>query len=143
MQVTEILIQIAECKGLTPCERDVIASLLSGPYVSRQNPISIAKMQIIWRTTTPRRYHHERKVREAVKHLVEHHGVPIGSAHTRRAGFFLMVSEEDIAATEAHLLKGTLSMLRRLRAINPKSDISRRLCGQLEIKEGNHEQNAN
>lgn len=135
MQITNILMQIAKCKDLTPCEHDVIAALLSGPYVSRNKPVTIAEMQTIWRTTTPVRYHHERKVREAVKHLVEHYGLPIGSAHQQPAGFFLMRFPEDLAATEVHLLKGALSMLRRLRAINPKSEISRRLCGQLDIEE--------
>lgn len=135
MQITNILMQIAKVKPkMTPCESDVIAALLSGPYASREHPVSIAAMQTIWRTSCGGCYHHERKVREAVKHLVEVHGLPIGSVHHAPAGFFLMCSPEDVAATEAHLLKGTLSMLRRLRAINPKSEISRRLCGQLDIE---------
>jgi len=100
----------------------------------RAQAISIAAMQREWASTGNKVYT-DREVKAAVKQLLEERGVPIGSARCIPAGYFLCVTPADIDQAERPLEGEIRSLARRLRAINPKSEISRTLCGQLGIGE--------
>jgi hypothetical protein len=101
--------------------------------VGRDNAVSIYALQFYWRFRELKAWT-DRDVKAAVKELVEERGVPIGSARCGTPGYFLCVTPEDIDAAERPLLNEVRSLAKRLRAMNPKSEISRTLCGQLGIE---------
>lgn len=117
---------------VSPCARAVLLRLRD--VGGRQRAVSIWALQSFWRISQTRIWG-DRDVKAAVKELLEEHGVPIGAARSQPAGYFLLVTPEDIDEAERPLIGEIRSLARRLRAVNAKSEISRLLCGQLGIGE--------
>ena len=122
--------------NLTDCARSVL-DILAGrfPIVGCNNAMQIAHIQRVWMQREERVYS-DRLVKEAVKSLIEDHGIAIGSS--RRAGssgYFVCATPEDLAAAERPLRAEVFSLLRRLKTFNPNSDISRHLAGQVELSQ--------
>jgi len=117
---------------VSPCAREVCRALLFEPAAGREAAMQISALQARWRLQGQRVWS-DRDVKASVKELLEVHGVPIGSARSGECGYFLLVCPEDVAAAERPLEAEIRSLARRLRAINPKSEISRLLCGQMGL----------
>lgn len=122
---------------LSDCEEDVLALLVdlpSGARAGRDKAMQISEMQSVW----ARRQVHiwpDRSIKDAVKQLLEVHECPIGSSRTPgRAGYFVCASDEDLQASERPLRGELISIAKRLRALNPKSNFARALLGQLQIE---------
>lgn len=74
----------------------------------------------------------ERHVRAVVKHLVERHGVAVGSSPRQPyAGFWLIQSAEELWRTRNSLLRRALSILRRVKIYDRAAWVEV-LLGQLE-----------
>jgi hypothetical protein len=128
----------ARADGTSPCARAVLNLIADGhnPSVSRFRAMSIAVMQSTWRFTGAHVWS-DRPIKDAVKELLEVHGVPVGSSRSKTcSGYFLIASPEDIAAAERPIRNEIISLAKRLRTINPKSTFARRLAGQLPIAQG-------
>lgn len=111
--------------NLSPSCASVLRALMYA--AGRQSAISISQIQVGCHWLS------DRDIKAAVKELLEVHGVAIGSARSAPFGYFLLCSQDDIEQAERPILAEVRSLARRLRAINPDSDISRMLCGQLEL----------
>lgn len=113
---------------------DLLTNEPSGPHAGRERAMQISLMQGHWRRTGQYVWP-ERSVKAAVKELLEEHRVPIGSSRVAgHSGYFLLSCVEDVAAAERPLRGEVLSLLKRLRTINPKSDFVRHLAGQEELR---------
>jgi hypothetical protein len=73
-----------------------------------------------------------REVKSLAKELTERYGVPIGARRQPPYGYFLCVTPEDYAAARRPYLNEVLSLLRRLKALNPDQRLLE-LYGQLEL----------
>jgi biotin operon repressor len=73
-----------------------------------------------------------REVKQLAKTLTEQHGVPIGARRQPPYGYFLCVTPDDYAAARRPYLNEVLSLLRRLKALNPDQRLLE-LYGQLEL----------
>src|ERR1700694_71817 len=73
-----------------------------------------------------------REVKQLAKDLTERFGVPIGARRQPPYGYFLCVTPEDYAAARRPYLNEVLSLLRRLKALNPDQRLLE-LYGQLEL----------
>jgi hypothetical protein len=118
-------------QALDPCSRAVLWRLREA--AGRAQAVSIAAMQSGWASAGNKVYT-DREVKAAVKLLLEERGVPIGSSRSGLHGYYLLVTPEDIDHAQRPLVGEIRSLARRLRAIDPKSEISRALCGQLGIE---------
>ena len=118
--------------GVSACAKDVLRILLYEPAAGRENALQIRHLQARWRIRGQRVWS-DRDVKAAVKELLEDCGVPIGSSRSGDRGYFLLVTPADIEAAERPLIGEIRSLARRLRAINPRSEISRAICGQLGL----------
>lgn len=118
----------------TPCAKAVLRTMLSRFAVGRIRAVGIEALQERWQGMGNKIFS-AREVKAAVKHLIESHGIPIGSARCTPVGYFICVTAEDIDEAERPLVNEVKSLARRLRCINAKSEISRILCGQLGIHE--------
>jgi hypothetical protein len=127
----QLRIELAASSGASLCAQAVLRIVRN--RIGRAQALTIFGLQHIWRLREEKVWS-DRDVKAAVKELVEERGVPIGSARSGLAGYFLCVSAEDIDAAERPLLGEVRSLAKRLRAMNPKSEISRAICGQLGIE---------
>lgn len=91
---------------------------------NRENPIK--KSQIAKKTGL-----HERKVRNILKHLVEHRGYRIGSTPNRPQGYFVIENLEDARDVCRRYRSQAISILMRERSLRQIS--IRELVGQVEI----------
>jgi hypothetical protein len=73
-----------------------------------------------------------REVKQLAKTLTEQYGVPIGARRQPPYGYFLCVTPDDYAAARRPYLNEVLSLLRRLKALNPDQRLLE-LYGQLEL----------
>lgn len=124
---------------LSDCERDVLdllTNLVSGPRAGRQNALSIADMQRLMQRRGGYVWS-DRVIKAAVKNLVEERGLPIGSSRCSDApGYFYAVETADLEAAERPLRGEIISLAKRIRAFNPRSDFARHLAGQQELTGG-------
>jgi|GEM_PF-4008006 len=120
--------------AITPCAFQVLTRLIRFPEAAgRERAISIADLQA-WARLNGFHVYSDREIKAAVKQLIEEHDVPIGSVRYEPAGYFVLCSAEDIEIAERPILGEIRSLARRLRCTNPKSEISRTLCGQMGIE---------
>lgn len=124
-------------RKLSDCELDVLyvlVDLVTGPCAGRGRAIQIDQMQGVW-TRGGAHVWTDRTIKAAVKQLIEAHGIPVcSSRHCTSGGYFLAVETEDMEAAERPLRGEIISLAKRLRAFNPKSDFARHLAGQLAIE---------
>lgn len=114
----------------------LLVDLESGPRAGKENAVQISAMQRIWQRNGEYVWP-DRTVKGAVKELIEDHEVPIGSSRiTGQAGYFLLISVDDLEAAERPLRAEILSLAKRLRTINPSSRFARMIAGQLAIDGG-------
>ncbi len=73
-----------------------------------------------------------RAIKQLAKELTEHHGVPIGALRQPPYGYFLCVTPDDYAAARRPYHHEVLSLLRRLKPLNPDQRLLE-LYGQLEL----------
>ena len=127
-----------ESGKLTESESFVLALLVdlkTGPRAGRAQALSIAKMQGHMQRVD-RKVCTERQIKASVKSLIEVHGIPICSSRDRNhGGYFLAVESADLEAAERPLRGEIISLAKRLKAFNPKSDFARHLVGQLAIQQ--------
>lgn len=119
---------------MSRCALAVLSRLRHLPAAGRNRAISIASLQSYWQICGVKVYS-VREIKAAVKELLEERNVPIGSARCNPAGYYLLVCEDDIRAAVKPIWGEITSQLRRVRCLDPKSSISRELCGQLGIQE--------
>lgn len=134
----ELAIRIADARRspMSDAARDVLSLLVdhpAGARAGRDKALSIAAMQGAW-DYAGQHIWSERVVKAAVKELLEDCGVPIGSSRrSGNSGYYLISSCADLEAAERPLKGEVLSLLKRLRTINPRTDFCRHLAGQFEI----------
>jgi hypothetical protein len=75
-----------------------------------------------------------RRVGQIIKHLVERHGMPIGSTCAwPRAGYWWIATADEALATRNSLLRRAVSILARVRAVD-KADWLPPLMNQLAMR---------
>ncbi|MBM4395621.1 MAG: hypothetical protein FJ087_08020 [Deltaproteobacteria bacterium] len=74
-----------------------------------------------------------RRVQQVVKHLVELHQVPIGTATRRPCGYYIIESDRERRETRDSHVRRALSTLRRARAYD-KGGWVYELVGQVEMR---------
>jgi hypothetical protein len=119
-------------KTISQCAWAVVYQL-TGQHKAygRKNAVTIQQIQ-----EKMARNWSDRVIKAAVKELIEEHEVPIGSARgASHPGYFLIVDEEDRAAAERPLRGELISLAKRLRTINPHSQLAQALYGQLKLEE--------
>lgn len=133
-EVRRRLMQAMADPDISPCAFQVLTRLVRFPEIAgRARAISIASLQD-WARLNSFKVYSDREIKSAVKELIEERNVPIGSARSDPAGYFIAVTAEDLDAAEKPLIAEIRSLAKRIRSINPNSEISRALCGQIELK---------
>lgn len=123
----------AFASNLTNVERYVLQSLIRENSFGRSSPLSIARMQSWW-VQNDRYMATDRAIKDAVKGLLENHGLPIGSCRTPgQNGYYFITSDADAEEASRPLQNEIYSMFRRLKVINPKSAFVRQLQGQIQL----------
>ena len=77
----------------------------------------------------------DRRVQQVVKHLVERHQAPIGTATTAPCGYYWIVSDDERREVRDSLVRRALSTLRRARAYDRAGWVAR-MVGQVELELG-------
>jgi hypothetical protein len=108
---------------LPPKERELLAVLRYHKGVANARKLEelAAKLKV-----SPR------EIKQLAKELTERYGVPVGARRQPPYGYFLCVTPEDYAAARRPYLNEVLSLLRRLKALNPDQRLLE-LYGQLEL----------
>lgn len=75
----------------------------------------------------------ERRVQQVVKHLVERHQAPIGTATKPPFGYYWIVSDEERREVRDSLVRRAVSTLQRARAYDRSGWVAR-LIGQAELE---------
>ncbi len=119
--------------AMSACATTILAHLCTVQAAGRNSAVAISTLQESWRRMGLKGYS-VRQVKAAVKELLEERNVPIGSARCEPYGYYLLCSEEDVAAALRPIWGEIYSQLRRARCLDPKSKISRELCGQLSVQ---------
>lgn len=118
---------------LSPAERCLIHILTIEDAFGMDNAISISKVQDL-QFRKGEYMHGARAIKDAVKSLLEVHGLPIGSCRVPgRNGYFFIVTDADAELASRPLQAEIFSMFRRLKVISPKSAFVRGLQGQIEL----------
>ena len=74
----------------------------------------------------------ERRARKAIRSLIEHDGLPIGSSYdSKRGGYYLIDDADELAAVIKQLRGHGISILVRAARLNGNN--ADRLAGQLEV----------
>jgi hypothetical protein len=118
---------------LSDAAHDVLYLLVdhpNGPRSGKGKALKIADMQRCF-TLAGTHVWDERSIKAAVKSLIEDHNIPVGSSRSMSCpGYYLIASEEDLIAAERPIRAEIISLAKRLRTFNPKSDFARHLAGQ-------------
>jgi len=77
----------------------------------------------------------ERRVQQVVKHLVEEHQAPVGTATTAPCGYYWIVTDEERREVRNSLVRRAVSTLRRARAYDRSGWVAG-LIGQAELELG-------
>lgn len=120
---------------LGACAKAVLIQLVGYPATGSGRAMSIEMLRSTFAVAGIRQYS-PRDIKAAVKELVEERGVPVGSRRTKPYGYFVACDAADLNDAERPLVAEIRSLAKRVRSINPKSELSRMICGQLEIAEG-------
>ena len=131
-------IQYARYSGtLTDCEVDVLAVLVvgpGGPRAGKAKAIQISAIQEIF-TRKGGFIWSDRSIKDAVKQLLEVHGIPIGSSRASNcAGYYMIQEDSEVESTVRVWGAEIHSLLRRCKALSPKSSYVRGLLGQLSAE---------
>ena len=78
-------------------------------------------------------YLSDRLIKQAVKVLVETHGIAIGSARGAEHGYYFVTTDEQAQKAVKPLLGEIRSLVVRCRALSPKSRYIQHLLGQTEV----------
>jgi hypothetical protein len=132
---------MAFAANLSDCERAVLSLMNYYQAFGKDFIISTDRMHSIWQSRGEK-VHDRRKVRAAIKTLIEVYDLPIGSSRTPGDnGYFFCVLDAEAEAATQHLKNEIMSLFRRIKVLSPKSDFVRKLNGQLQLlsEESNEE----
>ena len=122
---------------LSNCEAAVLyflVDLTAVPCACKGRAIKIAQIQGAWARGREHVWT-DRQIKSAVKDLIETHNIPVCSSRERfTGGYYLAVKTADLEAAERPLRGEIISLAKRLKAFNPRSDFSRHLAGQLQAE---------
>lgn len=105
-------------------EEAVISRIIEA-HPGRQNAIPVGELAA--RTGID-----ERRVRDIVKHLIERHGLPVGSSTVEPPGYYLIVDNKERLEVRRSLVRRALSILERARAYD-RGGLVAKLVGQLKL----------
>lgn len=76
---------------------------------------------------------HTRTVRDLIKHLIEEHGEPIGSASSPPAGYYLITSDVELETAQQEFKTRIVEMAKRLAQLrkNAPADVLKQLALEL------------
>jgi hypothetical protein len=133
----EISLRISDARAtnkLSPCESDVLDLLSESVCLGRDKALGIAAMQAVWERRGKRVWP-DRSIKDSVKQLLEIFEVPIGSSRARgSSGYYFLSDSEDLEAAERPLRAEIISLVKRLKTINPKSRFAQHIAGQLQME---------
>jgi hypothetical protein len=75
----------------------------------------------------------ERKIREIVKTLVEHHRLPIGSTSAVPGGYYIITDAQELRQVRRSLIRRAVSILHRAKAYDRTGWVTE-MIGQLSLK---------
>lgn len=113
----------------TPLELKAQRILLQ--HIGRQNAISVPELAYELGTG-------DFETRQLIKHLVEMHYWPIGSATSKPPGYYIITDKKELNSTKYSLIHRALSILGRARVYD-KAGWVQELMGQISLKLGDEE----
>ena len=117
-------------RPITAAARSVLTVLVQRECFGRHRPIRGAELRAILLPTLS-----ERETKAAIAELAIA-GVPVGSARSRNAsGYFIVTCDEDVRAAVAPLIGEIKSLATRVRRMSPDAQLVRRLIGQATFGE--------
>jgi hypothetical protein len=126
-------VDLAFAAPLSDCERDVLTALYGLGAFGKAMILSTDDMHAKW-IAHRNKVHDRRKVRAAIKTLIEVYDLPIGSSRIPGDnGYYFLVNDEEAEDASRHLRNEIMSLFRRLKVISPKSAFVKQLQGQIQI----------